>query len=361
MNKKYKQLREWLKKIKAKYVVLSLVSILSIFSIVPIVNNIKKQEKSHAASWNITDVKAKNRRTVEVYYDEALEYAGAYRIEYEDEDGDTIKKTVGNSSTTIKDDESIIKLNLSWDLDPDTYYTLYQGSKARDLSGNTAEKLDDGFQFVGNGTPKDQSYADGVKLFNGLNAEAVAADHEFNSALYNYYVTLASNKTSAGAIAVDSTVVTSKKASFKMKPYNAFRILGGGKDDDYAIIEVRIADDVVTWSSEFDGIVDTWNMTFNSATEIFVDGLDLGSGSDVKEMEVYKNGVLLTEGATNDYTVNAQMETITFMAPLTQEVVDAATGNITTPGDKITVVVYNGTGVVVTNGLVEYVSVGTYR
>ncbi len=291
----------------------------------------------------ITDVKATNRRTVKVYYDEILQSAGTYRIEYDD-DGDT--KSVGIKKVEVdEDDENIVVITLKEDLEPDTYYTLYQGSKARDLSNNPAEKLDDGFQFVGNGTPKDETKLEGVKLFNGLNLQLVAGNEKFDAGT-TYLVTTAG--TTKSAISATATLLLPKKklVNFNVAEYDALL-----KDQSYTIIGVKGTD--VKNIVSFEGIVETWGAKLNNAnTEIQIEDIDLGSGDDKKTAKLFvldKDGMVVTSGRAITATDVKANEWI--------ELKPAETTALAHKGARVTLVVYKSDDAAeVANGLVEYIA-----
>jgi hypothetical protein len=110
----------------------------------------------------LLNVVAVDSKTVELTYDEdiASTNKGTYTIK--NEDGTTF-----DGSPSVSLDGNVITLTTRT-LDSAKFYTLFQGSSlAKDLSGNNAERVTDGFEFIGSDVKPAVDTLDGVALING--------------------------------------------------------------------------------------------------------------------------------------------------------------------------------------------------
>ncbi|HYF84149.1 MAG TPA: Ig-like domain-containing protein [Clostridia bacterium] len=116
----------------------------------------------------IDSVKAINRTTIEVKFNENMSTAGKWAISYEDEDGDTQSVSVSNTFG-LKDNKVTITLASGKILESDNVYTLIVKEMPKDIAGNKmdAELNEEVYDFVGTDVVGIGNYVTGVKVVNG--------------------------------------------------------------------------------------------------------------------------------------------------------------------------------------------------
>jgi len=169
----------------------------------------------------ISEVFAVKNNEIHVMYDEDLNTAGSYSLKDEDD------KTVALGTPEVDGDDAslvVIKLSGSATLSSDTEYTIKQVGLARDIAGNTAEKEDDGYSFVGVDTEPAVEFT-GVSVLSW--DEVKFSDNDSLTTANNFYVSTTSVATAAAAnkITADKLPTSTTTKSVTMtatNEYNAF-------------------------------------------------------------------------------------------------------------------------------------------
>lgn len=115
----------------------------------------------------ITGVAAVDRNTIEVTYDEDIEYVGNYRVVWEDPNNSNIKKTISLQAPTADDNVVTIKTNTELELAKNYIFTVTSGAK--DVAGNREDYKDVRFDFAGS----DVKTVDLVKGVGTINAKKI--------------------------------------------------------------------------------------------------------------------------------------------------------------------------------------------
>lgn len=119
----------------------------------------------------IENVEAIDRKTIEVTFNEDIEKAGSYEIEYyNDKD-----KEVTISPTSMKSsiDDNVVTLTLNTaTLESKYTYTLRVTKSAYDVANNSADNVDEEYSFTGSDIRPIDNYIIGVEFVNGMEIKA---------------------------------------------------------------------------------------------------------------------------------------------------------------------------------------------
>ncbi len=267
----------------------------------------------------IIEVRAVDRVTIEVVYDEDISTtknaggsyinAGSYKITWEDNKGKT-----QNATPTVTDvDGDTVELTLpgTKKLESDITYTLTQKSKAEDLSGNKAEKLEDGYDFAGSGIPHEVD-PDFYGL-QALNATTLAFKSD------NVYTVAANDFIVEGPYKLSGSVATPSAIIYNSNTAPAVSIITRKDADDNNVVQISVADQFAFLDDESykvkvidkatrnelyndtfkykngEGYVTEMDVTLDSTTPLVVkvdDSLDVAAGAGTVKAYVGSTGTV---------------------------------------------------------------------
>jgi hypothetical protein len=264
----------------------------------------------------ILDVVAVDERTIEVYYDETIDSPGTYTI-YE-EDG---KTTVTNKFFRVdvdSDDDSLVVLVLDTELNNDDFYVLKQDTKAKDLSGNSAEEVKEGIEFLGSSIRKVDNVIDGVVFVNAKTIQ-IKDDVKLPSGTYvvesngTAIITVTYNEvtkigTAAGTVAASATSISSKVLEIEIT--NDIDAMHDGEGQTYTVditptAATADADlvanptvnkyETTSFEEEFEGIAEKLDITAFSGAVTTLTVTDLDVDADDHIVTVYDGSTVIAK------------------------------------------------------------------
>jgi hypothetical protein len=254
----------------------------------------------------LVEVRAINDRQIEVEYTEDIsaDDLGTYKLVDEDDD------TVSISTVEAGDDDNVVLITVSSDLDSDVFYTLTQKTLAEDLSGNDADEVEDGIEFLGNSKQYVPNTIDGIAVINGaivkvLDDEALPAGtytvKSGSTAIYAFEWDGASTTTET-TNATYASVDVSDDEEIIVTFSNMFYTFLEGQEFTFAIDADAGSD--YDFSEDFDGVVEELEFGDISFTNNTV---EVGSLSEDDDQTVY----VWVNGVTETFTQNDDTLTLT--------------------------------------------------
>lgn len=258
----------------------------------------------------ISEVFAVKNNEIHVFYDEDIATAGSYSLK--DDDGNTVAlgtpEVDGDDATLV-----VIKLSGSAELSSDKEYTLKQIGLARDIAGNTAEKEDDGYSFVGVDTEPAVEFK-GVAVLAW--DQAKFSDSSALTQTNDFYVSTTSVAANAAAnkITADATPSSATTKSVTMSATNEYNAFLEG-------VTYYVFKDTATPTQvdSFEGIVDKLTGEFDTTTSAVtkMKSSSLVSGSSLM---FYIVNVTDSTTATGTVTVDGEIS-ITGVTPGANDVI----------------------------------------
>ncbi len=301
----------------------------------------------------IVEVNAIDERIIEVVYDETIAEGSLGTYTVKDEDNKSISGLSVERVYANEDDDTIVMLRVTKDLDGDEYYTLKQVSEAKDVAGNKAEEIDDGIEFLGSSIKYEQNTINGVTIetskklkikdnealpegtYTVTSGSAKLVEFTFDGAAIAVVSKADSGSTVAISSDFDTITFTLADDQYALTEKQDYTVKVVVSDIDSAGGIVNPADTATTFEDTFKGIVEVLDFVSAPAatdTTVEVDGLDEDEDYIVA---VYVNG---TKQVVYDdaNSIDKQVEgTLTLNAALVSTdtvlvvVTDAASGVVT--------------------------------
>jgi len=119
----------------------------------------------------IESVEAVDRENIEITFNEDIERAGSYEIEYYNDKDKLVK--ISSSAMTTSIDDNVVTLTLkNAKLESKYTYTLRVLKSAYDVANNSAENEKEEYSFVGSDVRPMDNYVIGVEFVNGTTVKA---------------------------------------------------------------------------------------------------------------------------------------------------------------------------------------------